>query len=92
MGPGDTPVGVPPPVDEGVELLVIGGVVGLVSGYFGGAVDLLVMRLIDIMLAFPSILLAIVICAVIYAAFSLSSFTNLVVIDVFLTNVTRSWS
>jgi len=43
--------------------IVIGGVVGLVSGYFGGVVDLLVMRLIDIMLAFPSILLAIVICA-----------------------------
>ena len=43
--------------------VTVGGVVGLVSGYFGGVVDLLVMRLIDIMLAFPSILLAIVICA-----------------------------
>ena len=37
---------------------------------------------------FGTPVLAIVICAVIYAAFSLSSFTNLVVIDVFLTNVT----
>ena len=43
--------------------ITVGGVVGLLSGYFGGLVDLLVMRLIDIMLAFPSILLAIVICA-----------------------------
>jgi peptide/nickel transport system permease protein/dipeptide transport system permease protein len=43
--------------------LAIGGAVGLLSGYFGGLADLLVMRLIDIMLAFPSILLAIVICA-----------------------------
>ena len=43
--------------------LSVGGVIGLVSGYFGGVADLLIMRFIDIMLAFPSILLAIVICA-----------------------------
>ena len=43
--------------------LVVGCVLGLFSGYFGGVLDLLVMRLIDILLAFPSILLAIVICA-----------------------------
>lgn len=43
--------------------LVVGCVLGLFSGYFGGVLDLLIMRLIDIMLAFPSILLAIVICA-----------------------------
>lgn len=43
--------------------LVVGCTLGLFSGYFGGTLDLLVMRCIDIMLAFPSILLAIVICA-----------------------------
>jgi peptide/nickel transport system permease protein/dipeptide transport system permease protein len=43
--------------------LTVGGTVGLFAGYFGGALDLLVMRLIDILMAFPSILLAIVICA-----------------------------
>lgn len=43
--------------------LAVGCVIGLFSGYFGGALDLLVMRFIDVMLAFPSILLAIVICA-----------------------------
>ncbi|MGA2081616.1 MAG: ABC transporter permease [Holophaga sp.] len=43
--------------------LAAGGVVGLVAGYFGGALDLAVMRGIDLMMAFPSILLAIVICA-----------------------------
>ncbi|MGA2083250.1 MAG: ABC transporter permease [Holophaga sp.] len=43
--------------------VVAGGVVGLVAGYFGGALDLLAMRFIDLMMAFPSILLAIVICA-----------------------------
>lgn len=36
---------------------------GLVSGYYGRWVDLLVQRLIDIMLAFPGILLAIVLVA-----------------------------
>ena len=43
--------------------LVTGGVIGLLAGYFGGVADLLTMRFIDIMMAFPSILLAIVICA-----------------------------
>ena len=42
----------------------VGLLVGLVSGYFGGAWDLLLMRIMDMMLAFPSILLAIVIVAV----------------------------
>lgn len=40
---------------------VIGAAVGLVSGYFGGLLDELVMRLVDIQLAFPFILLAIMI-------------------------------
>jgi peptide/nickel transport system permease protein len=44
--------------------LLVGGTLGLVSGYFGGLVDLLLMRVVDVMLAFPSILLAIVVVAV----------------------------
>jgi peptide/nickel transport system permease protein len=44
--------------------LVFGVPLGLLSGYFGGMIDLIVMRLIDIMLAFPSILLAILMVAV----------------------------
>jgi peptide/nickel transport system permease protein len=43
--------------------LVFGGLLGLLTGYFGGWVDLLGMRATDVMLAFPSILLAIVIVA-----------------------------
>jgi peptide/nickel transport system permease protein len=35
-----------------------------VTGYFGGWVDLVGMRLVDVMLAFPSILLAVVVVAV----------------------------
>jgi peptide/nickel transport system permease protein len=45
--------------------IIIGVILGALSGYFGGAVDNIIMRLMDIMLAFPSILLALVIVAVI---------------------------
>lgn len=41
----------------------IGVPLGILSGYFGGVVNLLITGLIDIMLAFPSILLAILIVA-----------------------------
>jgi peptide/nickel transport system permease protein len=43
--------------------LVAGGVIGLISGYFGGVLDLLLMRLIDALLAFPALILAIAIVA-----------------------------
>lgn len=49
-------------VSVGIGALV-GGLLGLLTGYFGGWVDLLGMRLTDVMLAFPSILLAVVIVA-----------------------------
>lgn len=42
---------------------VLGVALGLVSGFFGGWVDSLVMRLCDVMLAFPGILLAIAVVA-----------------------------
>jgi peptide/nickel transport system permease protein len=44
---------------------VIGIAAGLFAGYYGGKTDLLVMRLIDIQLAFPVILLVIAIVAVV---------------------------
>lgn len=43
--------------------LFVGVPLGLLAGYFGRALDLIVMRLIDIMLAFPGILLAIMVSA-----------------------------
>ena len=43
--------------------LTFGIFIGLISGYYGGWFDRIVMRLIDIMLAFPYILLTIVIVA-----------------------------
>lgn len=44
---------------------VIGVLLGLVAGHFGGWPDLILMRIADIQLAFPSILLAILIASVI---------------------------
>jgi peptide/nickel transport system permease protein len=43
---------------------VIGVVLGLLTGYYGGVLDAVVMRLADVQLAFPFILLAIAILAV----------------------------
>ena len=44
--------------------LSVGTVIGLVSGYFSGWVDSVSMRLIDVLLAFPSLLLAIALVTV----------------------------
>ena len=43
----------------------IGTIAGLVSGYYGGIIDALLMRLVDIQLSFPFILFAITVIAVI---------------------------
>lgn len=43
--------------------LVIGGLLGAVSGYMGGKVDSIIMRLMDILMAIPGILLAVCISA-----------------------------
>ena len=44
--------------------LAVGTTIGLTAGYWGGALDQVLMRAMDLMLAFPSILLAIGIVAV----------------------------
>ena len=44
--------------------LILGVVLGLVAGYFGGVVDSIIMRVVDIMLALPSLLLALVLVAI----------------------------
>ncbi len=44
--------------------IVVGSAVGMVSGYVGGWVDELIMRIVDAMLAFPTLILALGIVAV----------------------------
>jgi len=48
---------------------IIGTVLGLISGYFGGWTDAVIMRLVDISLALPTILLALVLVAVVGPSF-----------------------
>ena len=43
--------------------LVLGSALGLIGGFIGGAVDALVMRMVDVLLAFPYLLLALIIVA-----------------------------
>lgn len=50
--------------------LLVGTIYGLVSGYFGGRVDNLMMRFVDIMYAFPTMLLIILMMAFFRTAFS----------------------
>ena len=44
--------------------LVIGVTVGAMAGYFGGILDTILMRIVDILLAFPGILLAIALAGI----------------------------
>ena len=44
--------------------VALGAPLGLVSGYYGGRLDALIMRVMDVMLAFPGILLALAIVSV----------------------------
>jgi dipeptide transport system permease protein len=48
-----------------VTLSLTGGILmGLVAGYFRGAADVVIMRVMDVILAFPSLLLALVLVAI----------------------------
>jgi peptide/nickel transport system permease protein len=57
----------------------VGTILGLVSGYFGGATDVFLMRLTDVALSLPLILVAIVLVAALG-----TSFTNVILVIVLL--------
>jgi len=59
---------------------IIGTLLGVISGYFGGRTDSVVMRLVDISLSLPTILLALVLSAALGPSFT----TVIVVISVLL--------
>jgi peptide/nickel transport system permease protein len=48
--------------------MLVGGLVGTLAGYFGGWVDEIIMRLTDVFLAFPPLLLAIFIASALGAS------------------------
>ena len=45
-------------------IMTIGVVLGVVSGYYGGVVDSVLMRIVDVLLAFPSLVIALAIAGV----------------------------
>ena len=47
-----------------VGALAIGSVIGLAAAYFGGWIDALLMRIVDIQLSFPAILVALILLAI----------------------------
>ncbi|MCO5732494.1 ABC transporter permease [Rhizobium sp. SSA_523] len=50
-------------VFSGVVALVIGTVLGLVAAYYGGRIDAFIMRIVDLMLGLPTILVALMLLA-----------------------------
>jgi peptide/nickel transport system permease protein len=46
-----------------ISAFIIGSILGTLSSYYGGIIDEIVMRVTDIFLAFPSLILAMVVCA-----------------------------
>ncbi len=43
--------------------IVIGGTIGMVSGYVGGQIDLIIMQTMDVLLSFPSLILGLIVVA-----------------------------
>lgn len=49
-------------------IFLLGSVMGVVSGYFGGVVDAVIMRIADMMLAFPGLVLALAVAGIMGAS------------------------
>ncbi|MCC6468223.1 MAG: ABC transporter permease [Alphaproteobacteria bacterium] len=43
--------------------MVVGSVIGMIAGYFGGKLDILVMQAMDVLLSFPSLILGLMVVA-----------------------------
>ncbi len=54
--------------------MVIGTAIGLIAGYYGGRVDIIVMQTMDVLLAFPSLILGLIVVAMLGP-----SITNLII-------------
>jgi peptide/nickel transport system permease protein len=50
--------------------MLVGGTIGLVSGYIGGRTDLLLMQVMDVLLSFPSLILGMIVVALVGPAMS----------------------
>ena len=70
--------------------LAAGILLGLVAGFFGGVVDTLIMRLMDVMLALPSLLLAIAIVAILGPGLANAMFAIAIVVLPHYVRLTRA--
>ena len=50
---------------------IVGTALGLIAGYFGGLIDEVIMRLVDIFLGIPFVLMAMAVAVVMGASFGL---------------------
>jgi peptide/nickel transport system permease protein len=57
----------------------IGAVIGVISAYFGGKIDLVIQRIMDVLLSFPIIVLAITVVAILGKNIVLGMDTNLII-------------
>jgi peptide/nickel transport system permease protein len=51
-------------VSSGLIAMIIGMAIGLVAAYFGGRTDALIMRVVDLQLSFPAILIALILISI----------------------------
>lgn len=51
-------------ISSGIIALIIGMTLGLAAAYFGGRTDAIIMRIVDLQLSFPAILIALILVAI----------------------------
>ncbi|MCZ6788444.1 MAG: ABC transporter permease [Chloroflexi bacterium] len=69
---------------------VVGGVIGVIVGYWGGVVDLVVQRFVDILMAFPTIIMALVVVTALGTSLMTLIFAIAVVQSPNISRITRS--
>jgi peptide/nickel transport system permease protein len=77
------------PLIIAVGAMLIGNVFGLVAGYYGGAVDSVIMRTVDLIYALPALLVAIVVVGVLGGGYYLAVATLLFLFIPFDTRLIR---
>ena len=69
----------------------IGIVIGLVSGYMGGKVDSLLMRIADVQLSFSTLMVAIIVLAIVKSAFGGETYSNWAMVILILVIGLSEW-
>ena len=70
--------------------LISGVILGLLAGYFRGVVDVVIMRVMDVILAFPSLLLALVLVAILGPSLTNAMIAIAIVLQPHFARLTRA--